>query len=60
MNFTQEELMLIYAACMNYGNKLSEIVKSIPNEGEFILDGLSERASDCWNLARKVTEYMEK
>lgn len=60
MNFTQEELKLFYAACMSYGDKLSEMAKSIPNEGEPILDGLSERASDCWSLARKITEYMEK
>ena len=32
IDFTQEELQLLYAACMSYGDKLSEIVKSIPNE----------------------------
>lgn len=29
--FTQEELQLIYAACMSYGDKLAEIKKSIPH-----------------------------
>ena len=64
INFTQEELQLIYAACMSYGNKLSEIVKSIPNElfainGLGHMHGLADRAKDSWNLARKITEYME-
>ena len=58
INFTQEELQLLYAACMSYGGKLSEIIKSIPNEG-IIIDRLSDRAKDSWNLARKITEYME-
>ncbi len=53
MNFTQEELKLIYAACMSYGDKLSEIKKTIPNEDEKILDKLANRAKDIWNLAKK-------
>ena len=56
LEFTQEELQLLYAACMSYGDKLSEIIKSIPNEET---DKLSDRAKESWNLARKVTEYME-
>lgn len=59
MNFTQEELQLLYVACMNYGDKLSQILKSIPSEGEIVLDKLSDRAKESWNLARKITEYME-
>lgn len=59
INFTQEELQLLYAACMSYGNKLSGIIKSIPNEGENIIDRLSDRAKDSWNIARKITGYME-
>ena len=57
IRFTQEELQLLYAACMSYGDKLSEIIKSIPNEET---DKLSERAKDSWNLARKITGYMEE
>lgn len=57
MEFTQEELQLLYAACMSYGDKLSEIIKSIPNEET---DKLSDKAKDSWNLARKITEYMEE
>ncbi len=56
--FNQEELQLLYAACMSYGDKLSDIVKSIPNEAE-TTDELSDRAKESWNLARKITEYME-
>lgn len=59
-NFTQEELQLLYAACMSYGDKLSQILKSIPNEGEIVLDKLSDRAKDSWNLAIKITGYMEE
>lgn len=50
---------MLYAACMSYGDKLSQILKSIPNEGEIVLDKLSDRAKESWNLARKITEYME-
>ncbi len=58
-NFTQDELQLLYAACMSYGDKLAEIKKSIPNEGEYILDNLADRAKDSWNLAKKITYMME-
>jgi len=43
MDFTQTELQLLYATCMAYENKLSDIVKSIPHEET---DGLSDRAKD--------------
>ncbi|MDE6740398.1 MAG: hypothetical protein K2K07_15045 [Lachnospiraceae bacterium] len=59
LEFTQEELQLIYAACMSYGDKLVEIKKSIPDEGKIVLDNLTDRAKESWNLARKITEYME-
>ncbi len=59
LEFTQEELQLIYTACMSYGDKLVEIKKSIPNEAEIILDNLADRAKESWNLARKITGYME-
>ena len=56
IRFTQEELQLLYVACMSYGDKLAEIIKSIPNEET---NKLSDRAKESWNLARKITEYME-
>lgn len=55
-SFTQEELQLLYAACMSYGDKLSEIVKSIPNEDT---NKLADRAKESWNMARKITDYMK-
>ncbi len=58
MDFTQYELQLLYAACMSYGDKLSGIIKDIPNEVDNIVNGLSDRAKESWNLARKITEYM--
>lgn len=60
IGFKQEELQLIYAACISYGDKLAEIKKSIPNEKEIILDELTDRAKESWNLAKKIAEYMEK
>lgn len=57
IDFTQKELQLLYAACVSYGDKLSEIIKSISNEET---DRLSDRAKDSWNLARKITGYMEE
>lgn len=59
LQFTSDELQLLYAACMSYGDKLSQILKSIPNEGEVVLDRLSDRAKDSWDLARKITGFME-
>ena len=56
ITFTQKELQLIYAACMSYGNKLSEIVKNIPNEET---DKLSDKAKDSWNIAKKIAEQLK-
>ena len=54
--FTQKELQLLYAACMSYGDKLSDISKKIPNESESVLYSLSVRAEESWNLAKKIIE----
>ncbi len=59
IDFTQKELQLLYAACMSYGEKMLQISKDIPNERAMV-NMLSERAEDSWNLARKITEYMEE
>ena len=59
LDFTQDELQLLYAACMSYGDKFAEMKKSIPNEGKHILDILADRAKDSWNLAKKITYMME-
>jgi len=60
INFTQEELQLIYAACMSYGDKLAEIKKTIPYEDEMIPDRLADRAKDCWNIAKKAAGCMDR
>lgn len=56
INLTQNELHLIYAATMSYGNKLSEIIKSLPNENT---DSLSKKMTQSYDLAVKITAYME-
>jgi hypothetical protein len=58
MEFTEKELQLIYSACMSYGNQLSDMMKKIPNENE-ITDMMGDKAKESWDLARKVTNYME-
>ncbi len=60
INFTKEELQLIYAACMSYGDKLAETKKTISYEDEMILDRLSDRAKTSWKLAKKVAGCMQK
>ncbi len=51
--FTDNELQLIYAALMAYGNKLSNMAKEIPNEIE-VVDKMTDRAKDSWMLARRI------
>ena len=64
MDFTQEELQLIYTACMGYGDKLPEKkqvvhpVKGFPHGEEPIRDEISKKADKYWRVARKVTKYI--
>ena len=51
--FTDDEIQLIYAALMAYGNKLSDMAKEIPNETE-VVDKMIDRAKDSWMLARRI------
>ena len=55
--FSRNELDLMYAACMTYGNKLSAMTKEIPNEPK-ITDLLSKKAKESWNMAIKITNYL--
>lgn len=55
INLTEDEIQLIYAACMNYGNKLSNMAKDIPNESS-ITNNITDRAKEAWDLARKILE----
>jgi hypothetical protein len=57
--FTQEEMQLLYNACMSYGYKLNEIALNLSNEPD-ITDLLEDKAKDSWELASKITEYMEE
>lgn len=56
--FSKNELDLMYAACMEYGNKLSMMAKEISNEHQ-IIDLLSKKAEESWNMAIKITNYLE-
>ena len=56
--FSRHELDLMYAACMTYGNKVSEIAKEIPNEPK-VADLLSKKAKESWNMAIKITNYLD-
>ena len=58
VNFTKEELKLIYAACISYGDKLAETKKSISNEDEKIFGRLADRAKASWSLAKKAAGCM--
>ena len=60
VNFTQEELQLIYTACMSYAEKLVGIIECIPIEEDFIRDVISKKTNKYYRLARKITEYMEE
>lgn len=59
ITFTREELQLLYAACMNYGDKLADLAKGIPNEEE-IGDSLIFKAKQTWELAGKIISMEEK
>ena len=56
--FSRNELDLMYAACMAYGNKLFEMAREIPNEPK-IVDVLSKKAKESWNMAVKITDYLD-
>ena len=58
INLTQEELQLIYAACMMYGNELSDISKSSSPTGS-MSKSLKARAEEFWNLGKKIKLYVE-
>ena len=57
--FSINELNLMYAALMEYGNTLSNMAKNLPNESE-IMDLLSKKAKESWDMAVKITSYIDK
>ena len=56
--FSRNELDLMYAACMAYGNKLSMMAKELPNEQK-IMKLLANRAKESWNMAMKIIHYLD-
>ena len=58
INFTQRELQVLYSACMSYGNGLRDIIKKIVDCDKAV-DLLNDVAKESWNLAMKITGYME-
>lgn len=59
MKFTENELNLLYAACMSYGNFLADTGKKLPNEDK-IVDIIADRAKESYNLARKIVTLIEE
>ena len=56
---TEEEMQMIHAACTYYGEKLSQVIRSFPDEKPDIFGDLSARAAEFYRLAGKVTRHME-
>lgn len=59
MKFTENELNLLYAACMSYANSLTGIRGKIPNEDK-IVDMIADRAKESYDLARKIATLIEE
>ena len=55
INCTEQELQMLFAALMCYGDKLSTLAKEIPNEQD-ISDKLADKANEAWDLAVKITK----
>lgn len=58
IEFTQEELQTLYTACIGYGGNLFDMTKQIVNCNKAV-NSLNDIARDCYDLAGKITEYME-
>ena len=58
IELAEEELQMIYAGLMMYGNNLLDKCKDISSE-DTIVDLLSNRSKQYYSLARKITDYMK-
>lgn len=58
IELTEEELQMIYAGLIMYGNNLSDKCKDILCEDD-IVDLLLNRSKQYYRLARKITDYMK-
>ena len=59
MKFTENELNLLYVACMSYGKFLADTGKKLPIEDK-IVDIILDRAKESYNLARKIVTLIEE
>ena len=57
IELAEEELQMIYAGLMMYGNNLMDKCKDISSEDN-IIDMLSSRSKQYYRLA-KITDYMK-
>lgn len=58
IELAEEELQMIYAGLMMYGNNLTDKCKDVSYEDN-IVDLLSIRSKQYYRLARKITDYMK-
>lgn len=58
IELTEEELQMIYAGLIMYGNNLMDKCNDISCEDN-IVDLLSIRSKQYYRLARKITDYMK-
>lgn len=58
IELTQEEIKIIYGACISYGNELSNVMAKV-----FITDDISNRlnakAGESYNLASKIAGFLD-
>lgn len=59
ISFTQNEIQMVYAACMDYADRLCRIGGNMPSGERGMINRLSDRAREFWNLTAKMSEYME-
>ena len=52
---SNEQIDLVYAALMSYGNKILGMARELPTEND-IINGLCRRSKEAFDLAEKVKE----
>lgn len=58
IELTQEEIKIIYGACISYGNELANVMAKVLISDD-ISSRLNAKAQESYNLAAKITDYME-
>jgi len=59
MDFSRDEMELLYIACMNHGKRLSDSASEFGFDIE-LSDMMTARAKKSYNLAAKVTTMMKE